>query len=100
MQEFSSSSKRILILGKIIQVEKDEQKWRFIKRRNLVKLRKMRKRKSKIPFIKKKKCVFSQVKKNESALERIRGYQGEIQIHPGKMEVYPIERTKKCNWVC
>ena len=47
----------------------------------------------------KKKCVFSQVKKNESALERIRGYQGEMQIHPRKMKVCQIERTKKCNWV-
>ena len=39
--------------------------------------------------------MFSQVKKNESALERIRGYQGEMQIHPRKMKVYQIERTKK-----
>ena len=61
---------------------------------NLIKLRKMRKRKSKIHFIK-KKSVFSQVKKNESVLERIRGYQGEIQIHPGKMEVCQIERNQK-----
>ena len=37
-----------------------------------------------------KKSVFSQVKKNESALERIRGYQGEMQIHLGKMEVCQI----------
>ena len=60
----------------------------------------MRKRKSKIHLIiKKKKSVFSQVKKNESALERIRGYWGEVQIHPRKIEVYQIERTKKCNWV-
>ena len=53
----------------------------------------MRKRKSKMHFIK-KKCVFSQVKKNESALERIRGYQGEMQIHPRKMKVCQIERNK------
>ena len=39
--------------------------------------------------------MFSQEKKNESALEKIKGYQGEIQIHPGKMEVCQIERTKK-----
>ena len=54
----------------------------------------MRKRKSKMHFIK-KKSVFSQVKKNESALERITGYQGGMQIHSRKMEVYQIERTKK-----
>ena len=41
---------------------------------------------------KKKKSVFNQVKKNESALERIKGYQGEIQIHLGKMEVCQIEK--------
>ena len=53
----------------------------------------MRKRKGKIHLIlkKKKKSVFSQVKKNEIALEMIRGYQGEVQIHPRKMEVYQIE---------
>ena len=95
---FIKRHERHEIQWKIIQVEKDEQKWRFIKRRNLIKLRKMRKRKSKMHFIK-KKCVFSQVKKNESALERIRGYQGEMQIHPRKMEVYQIERNKKCSWV-
>ena len=39
--------------------------------------------------------MFSQVKKNESALERITGYQGGMQIHSRKMEVYQIERTKK-----
>ena len=43
--------------------------------------------------------MFNQVKKNESALERIKGYQGEIQIHPGKVEVCQIERKKKCSWV-
>ena len=32
---------------------------------------------------KKKKSVLKHVKKNESTLERIKGYQGEIQIHPG-----------------
>ena len=53
----------------------------------------MRKRKNKIHFI--KKSVFSQVKKNESELERIRGYQGEMQIHPRKIKVYQIERNKK-----
>ena len=51
----------------------------------------MRKRKNKTHFIK-KKSVFNQVKKNESALQRIKGYQGEIQIHPGKMEVCQIEK--------
>ena len=56
---------------------------------------KLRKRKSQIHFI--KKSVFSQVKKNESALERIRGYQGEMKIHPRKMKVYQIERNKKCS---
>ena len=95
---FIKRHERHEIQWKIIQVEKDEKKWRFIKRRNLIKLRKMRKRKSKMHFIK-KKCVFSQVKKNESALERIRGYQGEMQIHPRKMKVCQIERTKKCSWV-
>ena len=40
------------------------------------------------------KSVFSQVKKNESALERIRGYQGEMQIH-----LCQIERNEKCSWV-
>ena len=43
--------------------------------------------------------MFSQVKKNKSALERIRGYQGEMQIHPRKMEACQIERNKKCSWV-
>ena len=65
--------------------------------KNLIKLRKMRKRRSKIHFLKKKKFVFNQIKKNESALERIRGYQGEMQIHPRKMKVCQIERTKKKN---
>ena len=49
-------------------------------------MRKMRKRKKKDTFHqpkKKKKSVFNHVKKNESTLERIKGYQGEIQIHPG-----------------
>ena len=46
-------------------------------------------------FNQKKRKVFSQVKKNESALEKIKGYQGEIQIHLGKMEFYQIERKKK-----
>ena len=53
----------------------------------------MRKRKGKIHFI--KKSVFNQVKKNVSALERIRGYQGEMQIHPRKMKVCQIENKKK-----
>ena len=48
----------------------------------------MRKRKSKIHF--KKKSVFSQVKNNGNALERIRGYQGEMQNHPRKMKVCQI----------
>jgi len=39
--------------------------------------------------------VFSQVKENESALERIRGYQGEVQIHPRKMKLCQIERNQK-----
>ena len=39
--------------------------------------------------------MFSQVKNNGNALERIRGYQGEIQNHPRKMKVCQIERTKK-----
>ena len=39
--------------------------------------------------------MFSQVKKNESALEKIKGYQGEIQIHTGKMEVCQIERKNE-----
>ena len=38
--------------------------------------------------------MFSQIKKNESALERIRGYEGEMKIHPRKMKVCQIERTK------
>ena len=52
--------------AKFNQIEEDEEK------------------KSKIHFIKKKVCSVK--KKNENALERIRGYQGEIQIHPGKMK--------------
>ena len=40
--------------------------------------------------------MFSQVKKNESALDRIRGHQGEMKIHLGKMEVCQILK-KKCN---
>ena len=69
-------------------------------KQNSIKLRKMRKRKGKIHFIKKVCLVKSsqkKKKKNESALERIRGYQGEIQIHPRKMKVCQIERTKKKN---
>ena len=42
--------------------------------------------------------MFNQVKKNENALERIRGYQGEIQIYPGKMEVCQIERKNEVEW--
>ena len=38
--------------------------------------------------------MFSQVKKNESALERITGYQGGMQIHSRKMEVCQIEEKK------
>ena len=56
---FIKRHERHEIQWKIIQVEKDEQKWRFIKRRNLIKLRKMRKRKSKIHLIIKKKKVCS-----------------------------------------
>ena len=54
-------------------------------RENSNQMRKMRKRKKKkTHFInQKKKSVFNHVKKNESTLERIKGYQGEIQIHPG-----------------
>ena len=57
----------------------------------------MRKRKKirHISLNKKKKGIFSQVKKNESALEKIKGYQGEIQIHTGKMEVCQIERKNE-----
>ena len=62
-------------------------------KKNSIKLRKMRKRKGKMHFI--KKSVFNQVKKNESALERIIGYQGEMQIHQRKMKVCQIERNKK-----
>ena len=58
----------------------------------------MRKRKNKTHFIK-KKSVFNQVKKNESALERIKGYQGEIQIHPGKMEVCQIEKKMQLSTI-
>ena len=56
---FINRHKRREIPWKIIQVEKDEQTWRFTKRRNLIKLRKMRKRKSKIHLIIKKKKVCS-----------------------------------------
>ena len=42
---FIKRHKRNEISWKIIQVDKDEQKLRFIKRGNLIKLRKMRKRK-------------------------------------------------------
>ena len=59
-------------------------------KQNSIKLRKMRKRKGKIHFLKK---VCSVKSKNESALERIRGYQGEMQIHLGKMEVCQIEKN-------
>ena len=86
MQEFSSSCERILIhqkvtrdtriLERFIPIERDERKIKIFQKHNSIKLRKMRKRKSKIHFIK-KKSVFSQVKKNESALERIRGYHGQ-----------------------
>ena len=111
MQEFSSSCARIFIkLWENTNSSKDTRKtWDFMKdhsswegwtkmkihqKQNSIKLRK---RKSKIHFI--KKSVFSQVKKNESAIERIRGYQGEMKIHPRKMEVCQIERNKKCSWV-
>ena len=78
---------------KIIQVVKDEKKWRFIKCKIQLNWGRWGKEKSKTYFI--KKSVFSQVKKNESALERIRGHQGEMQIHPGKMEVCQIKKKKK-----
>ena len=43
--------------------------------------------------------MFSQVNKNESALEKIRGHQIEMQIHPIKMTLYQIERNRKCRWL-
>ena len=91
---FIKRHKRHEIPWKIIQVEKDEQKWRFIKRK--IQSNWGRWGKEKVIY---QKNVFSQVKKNKSALERIRGYQGEMQIHPRKMEVCQIERNKKCSWV-
>ena len=39
--------------------------------------------------------MFSQVKKNESALERITGYQGGMQIHSRKMKDYRKQKKKK-----
>ena len=60
---------------------------------NLIKLRKMRKINVRHISLK-KKSVFSQVKKNESALERIKGYQGEMKNHPRKMKVCQIEEKK------
>ena len=62
---------------------------------NPIRLRKMRKRKKirHISLNKKKKGIFSQVKKNENALEKIKEYKREIQIHPRKMEFYQIERN-------
>ena len=53
--------------------------------------------KKKVRYMSSKKCVQSS-QENESALERIRGYQGEMQNHPRKMKVCQIER-KKCSWV-
>ena len=91
---FIKRHKRHEIPWKIVQVEKDEQKWRFIKSK--IQSNWGRWGKEKVIY---QKNVFSQVKKNKSSLERIRGYQGEMQIHPGKMEVCQIERNKKCSWV-
>ena len=90
---------RFEIPWKIIQVERDEQE-DSSREKNPIKLRKMRKRKKdeEDTFHKKKRGVFSQVKKNESALEKIKGYQGEIQIHTGKMEVCQIERKNEVEW--
>ena len=91
---FIKRHKRHEIPWKIVQVEKDEQKWRFIKSK--IQSNWGRWGKEKVIY---QKNVFSQVKKNKSALERIRGYQGEMQIHPRKMEACQIERNKKCSWV-
>ena len=85
---FIKRHERHEIPWKIIQVVKDEKKWRFIKSKIQLNWGRWGKEKSKTYFI--KKSVFSQVKKNESALERIRGHQGEMQIHLGKMEVCQI----------
>ena len=73
-------------------------KWRFIMKRNSIKLRKMAKRKIKIHFINNKK-VFSQVKKHESAVEKIRGHQIEMQNHPIKMTLCQTEGNRKCSWL-
>ena len=60
-------------------------------------------KKIKSHFIKEK--MFSQVKKNESALEKmkihkrnekIRVHQRKMQIHPSKMNLCQTERNKKC----
>ena len=64
-------------------------KRRFIKRKIQLNWGRWEK---KIHFIQ-KKGVFSQDKKNESALEKIKGYQGDIQIHLRKMEVCQIEKN-------
>ena len=85
---FIKRHERHEIPWKFIQVVKDEKKWRFIKSKIQLNWGRWGKEKSKTYFI--KKSVFSQVKKNESALERIRGHQGEMQIHLGKMEVCQI----------
>ena len=65
-------------------------------KRNSIKLRKMAKRKIKIHFINNKK-VFSQVKKHESAVEKIRGHQIEMQNHPIKMTLCQTEGNRKCS---
>lgn len=66
----------------------------------------MRKRKIKSQFIKEK--MFSKVKKNENALEKmkihnrnekIRLHQRKMQIHPRKMNLCQTKRNKKCIWL-
>ena len=41
--------------------------------------------------------MFSQVKKNESALERITRYQGEMQIHPRRWKSIKLKETKNAD---
>ena len=54
--------------------------------------------KEKVRYISSKKCVKSS-KEKWKCIRKIRGYQEEMQIHPGKIEVCQIERNKKCSWV-
>ena len=105
MQEFSPSGERILIHQKTREIwdsMKDHSSWegwakmKIHQKQNSIKLRKMRKRKSKIHFIKKKKkCVQSSQEKWKCIRK---DNQGEMQNHPRKMKSVKLKEKNAVEW--